>query len=128
MKTRVAESHGKDDKAGGEHRLLPPESLESALEKSIRELILLAKYYQKHGYLRQAQEIYYYILSIQERRERRTEPWKEGEKRNEEFQEFVSQKEKITNRRSSDPQLKQIGTTSAYGMCALKRKLACQAD
>ncbi|PWT97279.1 MAG: hypothetical protein C5B53_08270 [Candidatus Melainabacteria bacterium] len=117
MKTRVAEPHD----AARENRILPPDSLETALEKSIHELILLAKYYQKHGYLRQAQEIYYYILSIQERREKRKEPAKEGEKRNEEFQEPSSQNAKITNRRSSDPQLKKIGTTSAYGMCALKR-------
>ena len=121
MKTRaIAKPQGNDDQALGKYQMVP-DSLESALEKSVHELILLAKYYQKHGYLRQAQEIYYYILSIQERRGRRREPLKEGEKRSEELLAPFAQKTKLTNRRAGDPRLKQIGTTSAYGMCALKR-------
>jgi hypothetical protein len=122
MKTRViANSHGIEDKVAENNRSLPPDPLESALENSVRELILLAKYYQKHGYLMQAQEIYYYILTIQERREKRKDQEREPSQASEDFLALENQKSKIANRRANDPQLKQIGTTSAYGMCALRK-------
>lgn len=59
-----------DKQKGEERQMLSPDTLNDALERSVHELLMLAKFYQKHGYHRQAQEIYYYILTIQERREK----------------------------------------------------------
>jgi hypothetical protein len=51
-----------------------PEPLQEALERSLHELLMLAKLYHKHGFYKQAQEIYYYILSIQARRDNERNP------------------------------------------------------
>ncbi len=43
-------------------------TLNSALNKSSRELQLLANFYHRHGYFKQAQDIYKTIVSIREQR------------------------------------------------------------
>jgi len=45
-------------------------SLNSALNKSSRELQLLANFYHRHGYFKQAQDIYKTIVNIREQRDR----------------------------------------------------------
>ena len=46
------------------------DSLNSALNKSSRELQLLANFYHRHGYYKQAQDIYKTIVNIREQRDR----------------------------------------------------------
>jgi hypothetical protein len=43
-------------------------TLNSALNKSSRELQLLANFYHRHGYFKQTQDIYKTIVSIREQR------------------------------------------------------------
>jgi hypothetical protein len=60
-------------------------SLNDSLEKSIAELQLLAKFYQKHGYQQQAQDIYGYILNIQDRLEASESGSQESHQSNQSF-------------------------------------------
>jgi hypothetical protein len=69
MKIQLAIKTNQALESGYECHPAEQDALSDALSRSIRELHLLGKFYQKHGHLRQAQEIYYYILSIQERRD-----------------------------------------------------------
>ena len=122
MKTQlISELKAKYAKILAEKGDVQADSLDRALERSAHELTLLAKYYQKHGYLRQAQEIYYYILSIQERRDRRSQPLKEGERRNAKQEPACDKGREAIARCAGEAQLKRIAMTSAYGMCTLKR-------
>ena len=60
----------------GSHDKKPPggdnlqnSSLDEAMDRSHRELKLLANFYHQHGYLDRAQEIYRTVLKIQEDRD-----------------------------------------------------------
>jgi hypothetical protein len=123
MTQLTSKTNAKAAKNDGEKGFLSQDSVEDALERSIHELILLAKFYQKHGYLRQAQEIYYYILTLQERRDKRKRSLKNlktGKTGGGTLQTGASPNAgaEFPSRNS---ELRRTGLASAYGMCALKR-------
>lgn len=111
---------------GEERQMLSPDTLNDALERSVHELLMLAKFYQKHGYHRQAQEIYYYILTIQERREKPKNLASKGDRPSTSASAGLNSQRSL--RQPKDRQnylagtkLKQSGKLIKEGGCALKR-------
>lgn len=111
---------------GEERQMLSPDSLNDALERSVHELLMLAKFYQKHGYHRQAQEIYYYILTIQERREKPKSLASKGDRPSTSAAAGLNSPRSLRQPKDRQNYLvgakaKQSGKSIKEGGCALKR-------